>query len=198
MKRTYEILLTWCSNELVEALFALIKPASVLIFVVCILVTFRKRVFETLLAAENQGHNVVCAELRQQLRCLTAECIFLREQQAHLEQVIQDKNLIIDRLQHKMCEIEEHLSLSNQRIAVLSSQRDVSETAIHNGILLWKIDDFQKKWQGAVNGIDWALFSPPFYSAQHGYKMCAVIFLNGAGAGERSHLSLFFVVMRGK
>ena len=172
--------------------------ASVLIFLVCLLVKFRKRVFEALLVAENQEDNVVCAELKQQLKCLTAECIILREQQARLEQLIQGHNLIIDQLQRKLCESEEHLALSNHRIAVLSSQRYVSPTAIHNGILLWNIHGFQKKWQGAVNGIDRALFSPPFYSAQHGYKMCAVIFLNGDGAGEGSHLSLFFVVMRGK
>jgi TNF receptor-associated factor 2 len=42
-----------------------------------------------------------------------------------------------------------------------------------------------------------ALYSPPFYSAQYGYKMCAKLYLNGDGFGKGSHLSLFFVVMRG-
>ena len=32
---------------------------------------------------------------------------------------------------------------------------------------------------------------------RHGYKMCARIYLNGDGMGNNSHLSLFFVVMRG-
>ena len=185
-------------QKLFEALFALINPASVLIFLVLVLVKFVKHVLETLLAAENQGHNMVCAELRQQLRRLTNEYIILREQQACLEQAQQDMNLVIVQMQCKLREAEERLALINQKFAVLSSQIDVSATAIHNGEFLWKIADYQKRWQGAVNGIDRALFSPPFYSAQHGYKMCAVIFLNGDGAGERSHLSLFFVVMRGK
>lgn len=40
--------------------------------------------------------------------------------------------------------------------------------------------------------------SPPaFYTSKYGYKMCLRIYLNGDGTGRGSHLSLFFVVMRG-
>src|SRR6218665_3677968 len=41
-------------------------------------------------------------------------------------------------------------------------------------------------------------FSPAmFVVALLGYKMCARIYLNGDGMGKGSHVSLFFVVMRG-
>ena len=41
-------------------------------------------------------------------------------------------------------------------------------------------------------------FSPTaFYTSKYGYKMCLRIYLNGDGTGRGSHLSLFFVVMRG-
>ena len=36
-----------------------------------------------------------------------------------------------------------------------------------------------------------------FYTSKYGYKMCLRIYLNGDGTGRGSHLSLFFVVMRG-
>ena len=36
-----------------------------------------------------------------------------------------------------------------------------------------------------------------FYTSKYGYKMCLRIYLNGDGTGRSSHLSLFFVVMRG-
>lgn len=36
-----------------------------------------------------------------------------------------------------------------------------------------------------------------FYTSKYGYKMCLRIYLNGDGTGRGTHLSLFFVVMRG-
>lgn len=41
-------------------------------------------------------------------------------------------------------------------------------------------------------------FHAAFYSSKYGYKMCLRLYLNGDGTGRGTHLSLFFVVMRGK
>uniref|UniRef100_H9GCC0 TNF receptor-associated factor n=1 Tax=Anolis carolinensis TaxID=28377 RepID=H9GCC0_ANOCA len=59
------------------------------------------------------------------------------------------------------------------------------------------ISDFTKKRQEAVAGRSPAIFSPAFYTGKYGYKMCLRIYLNGDGTGRGTHLSLFFVVMRG-
>ena len=41
-------------------------------------------------------------------------------------------------------------------------------------------------------------YSPPFYTKQKLVtKMCARLYLNGDGMGKGTHLSLFFVVMKG-
>lgn len=44
-------------------------------------------------------------------------------------------------------------------------------------------------------------YSPPnpaaFYTSRYGYKMCLRVYLNGDGTGRGTHLSLFFVVMKG-
>ena len=66
-----------------------------------------------------------------------------------------------------------------------------------NGTMLWKIDDFTRKRRDAVSGAQIAIYSPPFYTSQFGYKMCARIYLNGDGFGKGTHISLFFVVMKG-
>lgn len=39
--------------------------------------------------------------------------------------------------------------------------------------------------------------SAAFYTSRYGYKMCLRIYLNGDGTGRGTHLSLFFVVMKG-
>ena len=41
-----------------------------------------------------------------------------------------------------------------------------------------------------------SIYSPPFYSSPTGYKMRARLYLNGDGNARRTHMSLFFVLMR--
>ena len=43
-----------------------------------------------------------------------------------------------------------------------------------------------------------SLYSQPFYTSRYGYKMCGRVYLNGDGMGKGTHLSLFFVLMRGE
>ena len=71
------------------------------------------------------------------------------------------------------------------------------ERATYKGILLWKVDEFERRWKEAKEGITMSLYSTPFYTGRHGYKMCARIYLNGDGLGKGTHMSFFFVVMRG-
>ena len=71
------------------------------------------------------------------------------------------------------------------------------ERATYDGVLLWKIDDFERRRKEAVDGVTMSLYSVPFYTSRHGYKMCARVYLNGDGMGKGTHLSFFFVVMKG-
>ena len=43
-----------------------------------------------------------------------------------------------------------------------------------------------------------SIYSSPFFSGRIGYKMCMRAYMNGDGIGEGTHLSLFFIVMRGE
>ena len=136
-------------------------------------------------------------ELAGKVRDISVECANLRERNRSLEREMGETTSIIDSLARRMDQIDESVALNTAKITDMESRR---EEAIHsyNGTLLWKIDGCQRKRQDAINGIKAALYSQPFYSAQHGYKMCAKIYLNGDGFGKDSHLSLFFMVMRGE
>ena len=72
------------------------------------------------------------------------------------------------------------------------------EVSSDNGILLWKITEFAKKRQDTVSGHQTSFYSPCFFTSRYGYKMCARIYLNGDGIGRGTHISVFFVVMRGE
>lgn len=98
-------------------------------------------------------------------------------------------------------QIQQHdrqLGLQDIRLAELDLRFQVLETVSYNGILMWKIRDYSRRKQEAITGRTVSLYSQPFYTSRFGYKMCARLYLNGDGMGKGTHLSLFFVVMRGE
>ncbi|OCT64941.1 hypothetical protein XELAEV_18041180mg, partial [Xenopus laevis] len=93
---------------------------------------------------------------------------------------------------------DQMLSVHDIRLADMDLRFQVLETASYNGVLIWKIRDYKRRKQEAVMGKTLSLYSQPFYTGYFGYKMCARVYLNGDGMGKGTHLSLFFVIMRGE
>ncbi|CAL9686722.1 unnamed protein product [Knipowitschia caucasica] len=90
------------------------------------------------------------------------------------------------------------LSVHEIRLADMDLRFQVLETASYNGTLIWKIQDYARRKAEAVSGKTLSLYSQPFYTSYFGYKMCVRVYLNGDGMGKGTHLSLFFVVMKGE
>ena len=72
------------------------------------------------------------------------------------------------------------------------------ENCNYDGTMIWKIPQFSQRKADAENGKYTSIFSLPFYSGRYGYKMCLRLYIMGDGIGKGTHLSLFFVVMRGE
>jgi hypothetical protein len=75
-------------------------------------------------------------------------------------------------------------------------RQDVLDVKTTNGVLIWKIPDIRRRYRDAIDRRTISLYSPPFYTSPHGYRMCIRTYLNGDGIGKSTHLSLFFVVIR--
>lgn len=75
---------------------------------------------------------------------------------------------------------------------------DCLETVSYNGTLIWQIINYRQRKQEAREQKVLSLYSQPFYTDQFGYKMCLRVYLNGDGMGRGSHVSVYFVVMKGK
>ena len=102
-----------------------------------------------------------------------------------------------DALGEKVTELDHSLDRCLSSSLDQELRLQLLERTTYNGILLWKIDDFPRRRREAVDGVTLSLYSTPFYTSRHGYKMCARIYLNGDGLGKGTHLSFFFVIMRG-
>lgn len=90
---------------------------------------------------------------------------------------------------HQFDRVEHSLALHEIQLADL---QEIRETTSYDGILPWKIFEFQRRFCEAVDGKTLPIYSPPFYTARYGYKLCAIASLNGDG------MALFFIVMRGE
>ena len=90
------------------------------------------------------------------------------------------------------------LYLTQQAIAIdeICQQQYVLDVKTTNGTLVLKIPDIRRRYQDAVEQRTISLYSPPFYTSPHGYRMCIRTYLNGDGIGKGTHLSVFFVIMR--
>lgn len=95
-----------------------------------------------------------------------------------------------------MCSLAHKQEANIRRLAV---QLDRVQTS-YNGVLIWKIKDVSQKLSEAKsqNGC-LELVSPAFYTSQQcGYKLQASLFLNGNGAGENSHMSVYIKLLPGE
>uniref|UniRef100_A0A5F8HAI1 TNF receptor-associated factor n=3 Tax=Monodelphis domestica TaxID=13616 RepID=A0A5F8HAI1_MONDO len=133
--------------------------------------------------------NIVCVLNREVERVsMTAEAC---SRQHRLDQ---EK---IETLSSKVQQLERSIGLKDLAMADMEQKILEMEASTYDGIFIWKITDFARKRQEAMAGRSPAIFSPAFYTSKYGYKMCLRIYLNGDGTGRGTHLSLFFVVMKG-
>ncbi|XP_077418103.1 TNF receptor-associated factor 2-like isoform X3 [Vanacampus margaritifer] len=137
----------------------------------------------------NTFENIICVLNREMERSCTTMEAYNRQ-----HRLDQDK---IEILNNKVRQLERTVSLRDLSIVEMEGKMREMSAATYDGIFVWKISDFAKKRQDALAGRAPAMFSPAFYTSKYGYKMCLRIYLNGDGTGRGTHLSLFFVVMRG-
>ena len=93
---------------------------------------------------------------------------------------------------------EHQLALQDIQLSDHDMQIQMLEATSYNGTYFWKIDRYSQRFQEAVTGKTLSIYSPPFYVGRFGYKVCAHLYPNGDGIGKGTHLSMFFVVMRGE
>ena len=101
-------------------------------------------------------------------------------------------------LEKRYEDMERQMSLLKVHVSELELQLQASLASTHNGSFLWRIPDIPRRKRDAVEERITSIYSPPFYTGRNGYKMCIRAYLNGDGAGYKTHLSLFFVVMKGE
>ena len=73
---------------------------------------------------------------------------------------------------------------------------EILEVKACTGVYVWKINELARRTREAKLGRTISLYSPPFYTSTHGYRLCLRAYLNGDGEGKGTHVSLFIVIMK--
>ena len=90
-----------------------------------------------------------------------------------------------------------HNVLQTEMESIKQTLADCASASTNDGSFIWKITSIAEKIQNAMSDRQTSIYSPPFYTSPTGYKICMRLYLNGDGQARRTHLSLFFVIMRG-
>ena len=104
----------------------------------------------------------------------------------------------IRQVEEKTLEVERTLNILNVHQSELELQLQASLASTHNGAFLWRVPDMRRRIRDAKMGRITSIYSPPFYTGRNGYKMCIRAYLNGDGSVEGTHISIFFVIMKGE
>ncbi len=102
----------------------------------------------------------------------------------------------ISRLQENMQSLQQNITQYSIAVDELRLRQDVQDVKTTHGVFIWKIPDIRRRYRDALDRKTISLYSPPFQTSPHGYRMCIRVYLNGDGAGKGTYISLFFVLMR--
>ncbi|XP_071486784.1 TNF receptor-associated factor 4-like [Diadema antillarum] len=69
---------------------------------------------------------------------------------------------------------------------------------LYGSQLVWKIDKYAERMQEAKTGKKVTIFSPPFLTSRHGYKLSVSLCLNGDGKAKSHFMSIFVCINRGE
>ena len=114
--------------------------------------------------------------------------VMQQEMESHQTQLFK----ISENLQSVQASLTQHAVIIDE----MRLRQDVLDVKTTNGSFTWKIPDIRRRYRDALDGRTISLYSPPFYTSPHGYRMCIRAYLNGDGIGKGTHVSVFFVLMR--
>ena len=136
---------------------------------------------------------------------------------SHMEGTVRTLQHNVDSLSRQVQTINSKVEENSEQAGALQTGIDQCTTAINqvngilnevglkvdilavrsiNGILIWKVNEVEKRIEEARTGKILSLYSPPFFTSLHGYRMCLRLYLDGDGQGKGTHVSLFLVIMK--
>ena len=120
------------------------------------------------------------------------------ELESTLTDEIKRKDTEISQLKLQLTNLEKKVQAKDTENEDRGFRLSLLENVSYDGTMIWKIPQFAQRMVDAQNGKYTSIFSLPFYTSRYGYKLCLRLYILGDGIGKGTHMSLFFVVVRGE
>ena len=133
--------------------------------------------------------------VKERMRTLELEIISRKKE---LEQLKEKINYQIQPVVEAVMKMESAVQQLQEGFGEMALLMQTLQATSYNGVFVWKIPDVQRRRQEAKVGRTISLYSAPFYTSRHGYKLCLRLYMDGDGSGKGSHLSFFLTIMRGE
>ena len=101
-------------------------------------------------------------------------------------------------LEMRVACLEKEMAHNKYLISQLELQLQAALASTSKGTFIWRIPGITQKRRDAIKQQIKPIYSPPFYTGPNGYKMCLCAYFNGNGVGYTTHLSVFFILMKGE
>ena len=97
-----------------------------------------------------------------------------------------------------MSQIQQTQTKLQKEVEAMHETFDASQHISTDGSLTWRIDQMSSKFADAQSERQLSVYSPSFYTSPTGYKMRVRLFPFGDGNARRTHMSLFFLLLKGE
>ena len=119
----------------------------------------------------------------------------LKSDVAHLQSEVATK---LQPLIDSIVRVETTIQQLQEGFGEMALMVQTLQATSYSGTFTWKIPEVQRRRDEARSGRTVSLYSAPFYTGRHGYKMCLRLYMDGDGSGKGTHLSFFLTLMRGE
>ncbi|CAF0854829.1 unnamed protein product [Didymodactylos carnosus] len=129
---------------------------------------------------------------------LSTESLLHQNQLKAFQNEIQEVKQSVNEISSYIAGITSNQEIFQQELLTTKQKVQDLQSVSYHGTLMWKIDNITEKIADAQSERQTSIYSPPFYSSPTGYKMCVRLYVQGDGTARQTHMSLFFLLMRGK
>ena len=151
------------------------------------------------MAAHNQLMTKANRELEQSVNAKTTamgqQISLLKSEVANIQSEVTTK---MQPLVDAVLRAETTLQQLQEGFGEMALMVQTLQATSYSGTFIWKIPEVRRRRGEARSGRTVSLYSAPFYTSRHGYKMCLRLYMDGDGSGKNTHLSFFLTLMRGE
>ena len=140
-------------------------------------------------------HNMQDSTVEELARTLNEQCVLIRDE---VKETMKKSAEEIAVLRTTITKLEKQIRAKSTEIEDRDFRLSLIENSSYDGNMVWKIPQFSQRMTDAENGKYTSIFSLPFYTSRYGFKMCLRLYILGDGIGKNTHMSLFFVIMKGE